>query len=101
MDSNVERICERHRGRAAHGLIKYGVTTERTDLCTLQWVQHYQDEVMDGSVYAERLKVELHDIVNSLDVIKKDLIECDGNMGIVIDRCDTIQKIIERIVGAK
>jgi hypothetical protein len=40
-------------------MIKYGVNTERTDLTTLEWLQHLQEELMDASVYIEKLKHEI------------------------------------------
>lgn len=55
-DRNVEAVVIRHRDRAAHGLAKYGTTTERQDLTLAQWIQHAQDESMDHSIYLERLK---------------------------------------------
>jgi len=38
---------------------KYGVTLDRTDLKALDWIQHAQEELMDGILYLERLKKEL------------------------------------------
>ncbi len=58
-DKNVEAVCEEHRKRAAHGLTKYGVSTERTDFSPREWLQNLQEELMDATVYAERLKQEL------------------------------------------
>ena len=56
LDRNVEAVRQRLRDRAESGLKKYGVTTERTDLSFVEWVQHLQDELLDAAVYAERLK---------------------------------------------
>lgn len=58
-DRNVEAICELHRQRAEHGLQKYGVSTERDDFTLLEWLQHLQDELMDGAVYTQKLKALL------------------------------------------
>ena len=60
MDKNVERVITQLRDREEEGLRKYGVNTERTDLNTLQWLQHLQEELMDASVYIEKLKHELN-----------------------------------------
>ena len=54
-DSNVESVIAKHRERAATGLRKYGVTTERTDLSREQWLQHLQDELLDAAVYVQAL----------------------------------------------
>jgi hypothetical protein len=58
-DRNVEAVVDKHRSRAAVGLKKYGVTTERTDLTVAQWLQHAQDEAMDLAIYLERLMSDL------------------------------------------
>lgn len=55
-DANVERVITRYRTRAHMGLHKYGTTTERTDIDLRGWLQHLQDELMDATVYVERLK---------------------------------------------
>jgi len=59
MDKNVEDVVSQLRDREKRGLSKYGVNTERTDLSTLEWLQHLQEELMDGAVYIEKLKKEL------------------------------------------
>jgi len=58
-DRNVENVITQLRSREQQGMIKYGVNTERTDLSTLQWLQHLQEELMDASVYIEKLKNEI------------------------------------------
>ena len=61
MDKNVENVVSQLRDREQSGLSKYGVNTERTDLSTLEWLQHLQEELMDGAVYIEKLKKELRE----------------------------------------
>ena len=58
-DKNVENVVTQLRDREEEGLIKYGVNTERKDLSTLEWLQHLQEELMDASVYIEKLKNEM------------------------------------------
>lgn len=58
-DSNVVKVSDLLISRANKGLIKYGVTTERRDLSTLEWLQHLQEELLDAAVYIERLKQEV------------------------------------------
>jgi hypothetical protein len=58
-DRNVEEVVAQLRWRAEKGLQKYGVTTERKDLSVLEWLQHLQEELMDASVYIEKLKSEI------------------------------------------
>ena len=59
MDKNVENVVTQLRNREEEGLRKYGVNTERQDLSTLEWLQHLQEELMDASVYIEKLKNEM------------------------------------------
>lgn len=59
IDRNVLNIIKKFEARADAGLEKYGVTLERTDLTTLDWIEHAQDELMDGILYLERLKQEI------------------------------------------
>ena len=58
-DNNVNEICLEYMKRADHGFKKYGVTTERTDLDLMQWVQHLKEELMDATVYIHRIQKEL------------------------------------------
>ena len=41
------------------GKEKYGTDLDRTDLDKVSWIQHAQDELMDGILYLEKLKQEL------------------------------------------
>ena len=59
MDKNVENVVTQLRNREEEGLRKYGVNTERQDLSNLEWLQHLQEELMDASVYIEKLKDEM------------------------------------------
>ena len=59
MDKNVENVVKQLRDREEEGLLKYGVNTDRNDLTTLEWLQHLQEELMDASVYIEKLKNEM------------------------------------------
>ena len=58
-DNNVNEICLEYMKRADHGFKKYGVTTERTDLDLMQWIQHLKEELMDATVYIHRIQKEL------------------------------------------
>mgnify|MGYP006276545227 CR=1 FL=1 len=59
IDKNVENIREMLKTRMETGYKKYGVTTERTDINLMGWLQHLQEELLDAAVYIERLKDEL------------------------------------------
>jgi hypothetical protein len=55
VDANVEAVREKLLARSQRGILKYGTTTERTDLTHLQWLKHLHEELMDATVYNERL----------------------------------------------
>ena len=58
IDKNVEAVRRMLFQRMGAGYSKYGVNTERTDIDTLGWLQHLQEELLDAAVYIERLKDE-------------------------------------------
>jgi hypothetical protein len=57
-DEIVERILNRFSKRSEVGINKYGTTLQRTDLTTLEWIDHAIEESMDFILYLERLKDE-------------------------------------------
>ena len=58
---NVQKVIDSFKYREERGMRKYGVNTDRTDLNTIEWLQHLQEELMDACVYVEKLKTELDD----------------------------------------
>jgi len=59
MSKVEEQVAQEILDRAEHGLAKYSVTVQRTDLTSLEWVQHAKEEAMDLVVYLERVKQRL------------------------------------------
>ena len=57
-DKIVLRVLARFNERSQVGINKYSTTLERTDLNTLEWLTHAQEEAMDFVLYLERLKDE-------------------------------------------
>lgn len=57
-DSIVESVINQFSERSRVGIKKYGVTLDRTDLNTLEWINEAQQEAMDFCLYLERLKKE-------------------------------------------
>jgi len=55
-DTIVESVIEQFKQRSEVGINKYGVTLDRKDLSTLQWIQHTQEELMDAILYLQKLK---------------------------------------------
>lgn len=52
-DKNVEAVRQKLLERSQVGLSKYGVTTERTDIDLVGWMNHAQEEAMDFAIYLE------------------------------------------------
>jgi len=59
VDSVVESVVKKFKDRSRVGIEKYNTTLDRTDLKTLDWINHAQEEAMDFCLYLERLKKEL------------------------------------------
>ena len=55
MSKIEESVIYKIRSRADVGEKKYGVTMERNDLTFLQWMTHLQEELMDATVYLEKI----------------------------------------------
>ena len=60
-DSVVDAILNKFVDRAEMGFTKYNNTLDRKDLSKLEWINHAQEELMDGILYLERLKQELNE----------------------------------------
>mgnify|MGYP003624512564 FL=1 len=58
-DSILESVLSKYIERSETGVAKYGVTLDRKDLSSLEWLIHLQEELMDATLYIERLKKEL------------------------------------------
>ncbi len=58
-DTVVDSVVQKFQQRSEVGIKKYGVTLDRKDLTTLDWVQHLQEELMYAILYLERLKRDI------------------------------------------
>ena len=59
LDSIVSAIIQKFIARARMGKKKYGTDLDREDLKPHDWIQHAQEELMDGILYLEKLKKTL------------------------------------------
>lgn len=59
LDSVVCSVINNFAERAKFGKKKYGTDLDRTDLSTYDWINHAQEELMDGILYLEKLKQEI------------------------------------------
>lgn len=57
-DSIVNSVLTKFKQRSSVGIEKYGTTLDRNDLSTLEWLKHLQEELMDATLYLEKLKQE-------------------------------------------
>jgi hypothetical protein len=58
-DFIVESVIDQFKDRSNVGIKKYGVTLDRNDLTMLEWLNHLQQELMDATLYIEKLKSKL------------------------------------------
>lgn len=59
-DPIVDNVLVKYLLRSEEGMRKYGVTMERKDLAFEQWLLHLQEELMDASLYIEKLLSEIN-----------------------------------------
>jgi succinate dehydrogenase flavin-adding protein (antitoxin of CptAB toxin-antitoxin module) len=55
-DRYVQSVKEKYEQRSQTGIKKYNTTLEREDLDFLDWLNHLQEELMDATLYIEKLK---------------------------------------------
>ena len=70
-DQIVEQVKEKFDERSETGIAKYGTTLERGDLSLLDWLNHLQEELMDATLYIQKLKNELDQNPNGIVIAKE------------------------------
>lgn len=58
-DTIVKSVLDKYKQRSEVGIKKYNKTMDRNDLNLLDWLTHLQEELMDATLYVEKLKQEL------------------------------------------
>lgn len=58
-DKAIAAIRSKLLQRSRVGFVKYGCTTDRTDLSLLDWLRHSLEEKLDDAVYMQRAIMEL------------------------------------------
>lgn len=58
-DTIVDDVIGSFKQCSEVGIKKYNKTMDRSDLSPLEWLQHLQEELMDATLYIEKLKKEL------------------------------------------
>ena len=58
-DPIVLKVLSKYYKRSQLGIQKYGSTLDRDDLSLTDWLNHLQEELMDATLYIEKLKADL------------------------------------------
>lgn len=66
-DKIVQAVVEKYEQRSDIGQQKYGTNLERNDLTFIEWLTHLQEELMDATLYIEKLRSELEQNPNFPD----------------------------------
>ena len=55
-DIVVQEVKELYEKRSQVGINKYGTTLENSTQSTLEFIQHLQEELMDATLYLQKIK---------------------------------------------
>ena len=58
-DSILLAVMTKYYERSKRGQAKYGTNLERKDVNLVGWLNHLQEELMDATLYIEKLKKEI------------------------------------------
>ena len=58
-DPIVERVVNKFDTRSQVGIDKYGTTLDENKATLVEWLNHLQEELMDATLYIQKLKSEL------------------------------------------
>lgn len=58
-DHVVNTVIDKYKERMRFGFLKYKTNLMRQDLNTFDWLNHLQQELMDATLYLERLKMQI------------------------------------------
>jgi len=58
-DLILTKVITKYYERSEMGIKKYGTTLENNSLPLTQWLNHLQEELMDATLYIEKLKQEI------------------------------------------
>ena len=61
MDKIVEDVIAKYRQRSDVGIAKYGTTLDENKATLIEWLTHLQEELMDATLYIEKLKSDLNE----------------------------------------
>ena len=58
-DTILVAVMTKYHERSKRGIQKYGTNLDRKDVDLLGWLNHLQEELMDATLYIEKLKKEI------------------------------------------
>lgn len=58
-DTILLAVMAKYYERSKRGQAKYGTNLDRTDIDLIGWLDHLQEELMDATLYIEKLKKDL------------------------------------------
>jgi hypothetical protein len=61
LDSIVTSVIQKFQQRAIFGAKKYNTNLDRDDLSIPEWITHAQEELMDATLYLEKLRKTLEE----------------------------------------
>jgi hypothetical protein len=56
MSKILDEVIQDFRNREERGFKKYGVTMDREDLLSHEWIQHMLEELMDAIIYLKKIQ---------------------------------------------
>ena len=59
IDPILMKLMTKYYERSEMGIKKYGTTLENNTLPLLDWLNHLQEELMDATLYIEKLKQDI------------------------------------------
>lgn len=59
VDPILMKVMTKYYDRSELGIKKYGTTLENNSLPLIDWLNHLQEELMDATLYIEKLKQEI------------------------------------------
>lgn len=86
-DPIVESVVSKYKDRSKAGIEKYGTTLEQNNLSFEKWLTHLQEELMDATLYIEKMKqILFFAIIATFTACDKSGDTCDPNCGTIKDK---------------
>lgn len=60
-DTIVQSVIDQYFQRSQAGIKKYNTTLDRNDLSLHEWLEHLKQELMDATLYIQKLQKEIVD----------------------------------------